>query len=78
MSVWKAPLLSSIVSCVTSVKLIFTIGRSGMGAKRPVKSNAFITVELTAPSNVTSLFAEVKGIWFYQVVSADYLKVLLS
>lgn len=46
--------------------------------KERVISNAFIPVELSASSPVISLFAEAKGIRFYQVVPADYLKALLS
>lgn len=46
------------------------------------KPKGFVPLQLTVPSsssdNVSSLFAEVKGIRLYQVVSSEYLKALLS
>jgi len=54
------------------------------GGKQPQKCEpkGFLSVELThspeTPGATTSLFAEVKGIRLYQVVSADYLKALVS
>ncbi|MEJ7828860.1 MAG: transposase [Segetibacter sp.] len=54
------------------------------GGKQSVKHKpkGFLTVELTpsaeAPVNTPILFAEVKGIRLYHVVSAEYLKALVS
>ncbi len=50
---------------------------------KPGKPKGFVSLELPPaliqPAvNVPSLFAEVKGIRLYQVVSSEYLKALLS
>ena len=48
----------------------------------PVKAKGFVPLKLSLPpsssDSVPLLFAEVKGIRLYQVVSSDYLKALLS
>ena len=49
---------------------------------KPGKARGFVPINLTPPpsssDSVPLLFAEVKGIRLYQVVSSDYLKALLS
>ena len=49
---------------------------------KPVKARGFVPLKLaptpSSPDGVPSLFAEVKGIRLYQVVSSEYLKALLS
>lgn len=41
-------------------------------------ASGFAKLEVTAFPSAAALFAEVKGIRFYQPVSVDYLKALLS
>jgi hypothetical protein len=49
---------------------------------KPGKPKGFVPLQVTHPSPssdiVPSLFAEVKGVRLYQVVSSEYLKALLS
>lgn len=58
--------------------------RYGYGSKEPGnnKPKGFVTVELTPSAealvSTPTLFAEVKGIRLYHVVSAEYLKTLVS
>lgn len=43
------------------------------------KPKGFVAVEVTSPiASAPSLFAEVKGIRLYQMVTAEYLKTLAS
>ncbi len=56
--------------------------RYGIKEPKPGKANGFVPIQLTPSSSLPesgpSLFAEVKGIRLYQVVSSEYLKALLS
>lgn len=56
--------------------------RYAIKESKPGKAKGFVPLTLTSspssPESVPLLFAEVKGIRLYQVVSSEYLKALLS
>lgn len=58
---------------------VFYKWRSRYGAKPAAKPGAFIKLNVpTVPEQQPALFAEVKEIKIYQVVSASFLKELLA
>jgi hypothetical protein len=56
--------------------------RYAIKESKPVKAKGFVALKIaplpSSPDDLPSLFAEVKGIRLYQVVSSEYLKALIS